>query len=149
MSVPGCIVGALFLCAFLLYGSGSALVETTPGTLLLLANSVAVVAVGLLAQRLVTAPSYLVARVCEALFLAVGVVFLLLRAPFSTDANTLCYQVAMVALGLGSLPFCRAMGRAGLIPGWLATWGTVGYGVFALGAVAELLGYGIGLVCSI
>jgi hypothetical protein len=143
------VIGALFLSAFLLYGGGSAVLSSTAGPLLLLANSVAVVAIGVLVQRLVAQPAYLVARGAEGVLLAVGVVFLLLREPFSTDANNACYQVAMLALGLGSLPFIRALRRADLIPGWLATWGLLGYGVFTLGATAELLGYGIGLACSV
>lgn len=109
----------------------------------------AVVAIGVLAQRLVVVPAYLAARVAEGVLLAVGVVFLLLRAPFSEDANDAAYQVAMIALGVGSLPFVLALRRAGLVPGLLAAWGLLGYAVFALGAAAEVLGYGVGLACSV
>lgn len=149
----GRVIGALFLSAFGLYGGGSALAgsESTveAGALLMLANCVAVAAIGVLALRLVRSNAYLVARAGEAVLLAVGVVFVLIRAPFSADANDYCYQLAMVSLGLGSLPFCAALRREGLVPSWLAVWGMVGYVVFALGAIAEILGYAVGVALSV
>ncbi len=36
-----------------------------------------------------------------------------------------------------------------LIPRWLSAWGIGGYAVFLVGAVAEVLGVHIGLVCTI
>jgi hypothetical protein len=150
----GRLIGALFLGAFAFYLAGGALAESGStlgaGALLMFANSVAVAAIGVLALRVIgpAGPAYLVARVAEAVLLTVGIVFLLTREPFATAANGYCFQLAMLSLGLGSLPFCTALRREGLVPGWLAVWGVVGYAVFALGAAAEILGHSVGVVLS-
>ena len=146
------------------------------GALLMLVNSLVVAAIGVLMLRVakphseVVAFGYLGARLVEAVVLAVGVVFLLLQIPLareavdggaagaaalpmlselSTQGNFYAYQVAMIALGLGSLPFWYLFYRSGLVPRFLAAWGIVGYAIFATGAVLEILGLEVGLILSI
>ncbi|MCY1063026.1 DUF4386 domain-containing protein [Nannocystis sp. SCPEA4] len=137
-SLAGRIAGALFLAAFLFYGGGMALSDKTIGVLLILANSVAVTAIGVLffgplrpaAPR--TARAYLAARVAEGTLLAVGVAFL---AGGNPEVNSYLYAAAMVLLAAGSIPMCLTLGRLRWIPQWLAIWGAVGYGLLAVGTV--------------
>lgn len=139
----GRITGALFLSAFLLYGGGSAIADTAAGQALMLANCVAVVVIGVLAVRALprwaarTALVYLLARLAEGGLLALGVVFLLRH---DASADDTAYAVAMLALGLGSLPFCRALGRWRAVPAWLALWGGLGYAALAVGSALALAG---------
>ncbi|MER7133201.1 DUF4386 domain-containing protein [Streptosporangium saharense] len=168
-------MGALFLIAFVVYMTGNALagsgeadqMRTGAGALLMLANSAAVAGIGVLMfpvlrrHHELSAHAYLVSRVVEAVMLAVGVVFLLLLVPLARDAaalplasvarqgNLYAYQIAMLSLGLGSLLFCRVLFQARLVPRFMAIWGTVGYAVFAVGAILEILGYGVGVALSV
>jgi hypothetical protein len=82
----------------------------------------------------------------EAVLLAVGV---LLISMGSAEGNSLAYQVAMLILGVGSVPFCLALLRDQFVPRWLAIWGMVGYAVLAAGALLELVGLAVGLVLAI
>jgi hypothetical protein len=149
----GRIVGVLFLAAFLCYGVGSALVDRPLGPALMLLNSVVVATIGVLVFRVLrrphlrTAATYLISRALEAALLAVGVV--LLVGLGSVEGNNLAYQFAMLILGVGSVPFCRALLRDRFVPGWLAVWGVVGYAVLAAGALLELVGPEVGLVLTI
>ena len=149
----GRIVGALFLAAFVFYGVGNALVDRPVGAALILLNSLVVGTIGAFVfrvfrrRRLRTAVTYLIARALEAVLLAVGVLLLILMG--SSQGNDLAYQFAMLILGVGSVPFCRALRRDRIVPGWLAVWGTVGYVLLAAGALLELMGLGVGLVLAI
>ena len=151
--VIGRIVGALFLAAFVCYGVGSAIADRAPGAALMLLNSVVVTTIGVLVFRLLrrphlrTAATYLSARLLEALLLGVGVVLLVWMG--SVEGNDVTYQIAMFSLSVGSVPFCRALLRDQLVPGWLAVWGIVGYAALAAGALLELLGLPVGLVLAI
>jgi hypothetical protein len=148
----GRMVGALFLAAFVCYGVGSAFADRAAGTALMLLNSVVVAAIGVLVFRLLrrphlrTAAIYLSARLFEAVLLAIGVVLLVMG---SVEGNDVTYQIAMFSLGIGSLPFCRALLRDQLVPVWLAVWGILGYAALAAGALLELVGLQVGLVFSI
>jgi len=153
-------VGALMLAAFLLYGVGSSIATTAaPGALLatgaalMLANSVAVIVIGVLMLPILrphtpaVANGYLGTRIFEGVFLAAGAVALLLASP---GTNFLAYNIAMAGLGLGSLFFCVALYRARLVPRFLAVWGFVGYAAFAAGCILELAGVAAaGLVSAI
>lgn len=183
----GRIVGALFLLAFVVYMTGGELAgsdASTPaaaaditasqtgiaaGALLMLANSVIVIAIGVLVlpvlrqRHEIAAHAYLVTRVAEGVVMAVGVLGLLLvplgqalagtgagegsvfaaLAQAAREANQYAYQVAMIGLGLGSVPFCRALFAERLVPRPLAALGIVGYPVLAAGMVLEVLGYGV------
>jgi hypothetical protein len=149
----GRIVGVLFLAAFLCYGVGSALIDHPVGAALMLLNSVVVATIGVLVFRVFrlrhprTAATYLIARALEAVLLAVGVA--LLVGMGSMEGNNLAYQFAMLILGVGSVPFCRALLRDRFVPGWLAVWGVVGYAVLASGALLELVGPDVSLVLAI
>jgi hypothetical protein len=153
----GRAIGALFLLAFLAYGVGGALAGSASvpaGALLMLANSAVVAGIGVLAFPVLrqhselTAHAYLVGRAVEAALLAVGVVFLLLPEPVPAG-NHYSYQVAMMAVGAVGVLFCRVLLRARLVPRAVAVWGVVGYAVFLLGAVLEVLGYGVGVALSV
>ena len=149
----GRAVGALFLLAFVAYGVGGA-VAGPPGALLMLVNSAVVAGIGVLAFPVLrphselTAHAYLVGRAVEAALLAVGVVFLLLPEPVPAG-NHYSYQVAMMAVATAGVLFCRVLLRARLVPRAIAVWGIVGYAVFLLGAVLEVLGYGVGVALSV
>lgn len=101
----------------------------------MLLNSVVVAAIGVLVFRVLrrphrgTAAAYLISRLLEGVLLAVGVVLLVNME--SVAGNNLAYQFAMIILGIGSLPFCRAMLRDRFLPRWLAAWGMVGYAMLA------------------
>lgn len=187
----GRTTGVLFLSAFLLYGGGSFLTTSTTGgalplpgnatspgrlsagAVLLLLNSLAVVAIGALAFRVLrprhhrTARTYLATRAAEAVLLALAplgtlTLTLLARGGAETPAATglqsvarsavahgeTAYWLAMATLGVGSVLFCRALLKSVLLPRFLAAWGVLGYAVFAGGSIAELAGYEVGLVLS-
>lgn len=152
-SIRGRIVGVLFLGAFVCYGIGNALVDRPIGVALMLLNSVVVVAIGALVFGVLrrrhsrTAAIYLLARCLEAALLAVGLLLLVLMA--SPQGNDLCYQLAMIILGIGSVPFCWVLLRDRFVPGWLAVCGIVGYVLLAVGAWLELIGLTVGLVFSV
>jgi hypothetical protein len=185
------VIGALFVSAFFLYGVGFGLVSSvtgapgylasiagqqltlTSGGFLMLLNSVAVVGLGVLFYPILakhgqrTAVAYLTARIVEGVFLAIGVLCLLMLLPLGqigveagqgwatalgsllSQANTLAYQVAMMSLGFASLFMCALLFRTRLIPRILAVWGFVGYAIFMAGAIVEIFGVHIGVMLSI
>jgi hypothetical protein len=149
----GRIAGALFLAAFVCYGVGNALVDHPVGVALMLLNSVAVATIGAIVfwalrrrHRWMTV-IYLVARTLEAALLAVGV--LLLVSTASSEGNDLAYQSAMIILGIGSVPFCWVLLKDRFLPGWLASYGIVGYALLAVGALLQLFGFTVGLVFAL
>ncbi len=174
-------IGILLLSAFALYGTGSLLAAgatsavgpgtdgVTPalgaGVVLILANSLAVLAIGILFVPVlshrspVAATTYLVARVVEAALLAVGGAALWALAAAQGDPlvsgvlvalDDAAYALGMVTLGAGSVVLCVTLLRAALLPRGIALWGAVGYALFALGSVLELLGVtGAGLVLAV
>lgn len=177
-------VGALFLAAFALYGLGAYFVEqaTGPGAganeilasesqirtgaLLIVANSIAVVAIGGLIYRLATVVerhvrlAYLGARVFEGVFLALTAVFglVMIAAAESgstnltsvlTESGNAAYQIAMIGLCAGSIPLFWALARSQALPRWLGLWGVVGYAIFGAGAALELFDVSAGVLLSI
>jgi hypothetical protein len=148
----GRFAGALFLAVFLLYGMGSALAPQPAGITLMLLNSAGVAAIGVILFRLLrpaaprTALLYVLTRITEAVLLAVGVVFL---AGGNTSANNTVYVVAMVVLGVGSLPFCLALTTHNGIPRWFGVWGMAGYALLALGVVLEPVVPGAGVALAV
>jgi hypothetical protein len=142
----------------------------------MLVNSGAVVAIGVLMFRVAKphgegiALGYLGTRIFESIVMSVGIVFLLLQIPLareaaeagaagvaslqvlsalSSEANFYAYQIAMIGLGVGSVPFWFLIYRSRLVPRPLAALGIIGYAVFAGGAVLEILGVEAGLILSI
>jgi hypothetical protein len=138
----GRLFGGLVLSAFLLYGIGTALDNETVGLALVTVNSLAVAVVGLIGFRLLRTQNpraggvYLAARVAEAILLAGGLALHTLADVSGAD-NT-GYLLGMIALGLGSLPFWRTVGREGLLSYRFALWGVAGYVLLATGAFLEL-----------
>lgn len=68
-------------------------------------------------------------------------------APYSASlanllvaGNDITFVVTMIALGLGSIPFCALLYRARLVPRPLAALGLVGYVALVAGSVLELSG---------
>ena len=144
--------------------NAASLWQLCAGSALLLLNSAAVLTIGALAFRVLrreyrrTASAYLTTRTVEAVLLALaplGTLLLALSASGSSGpARTLvenadtAYWVAMTTLGVGSLFFCLALLKSGLLPPVLAAGGVAGYAIFALGGVLELSGVGVGLILS-
>lgn len=151
-------IGLFFILPLLFYSIGSSLVEelstanalsTDPfavrfGGLLMILNSITVVAIGILVFPILSmyrkniALTYLVTRICEAILLLIGIVTILslnlteinLNAvefqsfqTFAFGINHFSYQIAMLMLGLGSIPFCFTLYKAQRIPKFLALSG--------------------------
>ena len=171
-------IGGLFIAAFFLYGGGTAVVTSvvggtaSPSTIsaqqttlalgvfLMLLNSMAVVALGVLLFPILerhggtTALAYLAARIVEGVFLALGALSLLLipqlgGASLAIQSNTLTYQVAEMSLAVGSIFMCSLLFRTRLVPRSLAIAGVIGYAIFLTGTVAEIFAVHIGLVLSV
>ena len=113
---------------------------------------------------------YLAARIVDAIFIAVMVLFVLVQIPLGSaylkaaapDASYLqalstlfsqaqlyAYEIGMSALGLAGLMLCYTLYRAQLVPRWLAIWGLVGYAIIFGGMLSAIMGSGLGDVSSI
>lgn len=146
------------------------------GAFLMLLNSVVDVGKGVLFFPILenhgkrTALAYLAAMIVEVVLLAVGVLALLMIVPIAqqgvvagqagagwakalgalaVQSNTMAYQIAEMALGLGGIFLCSLLFRTRLIPRFLAMWGVIGYAILVVGTIAEIFGIHIGLVLSI
>jgi hypothetical protein len=116
------------------------------------------------------AVGYLAARIMDALFIAIMVLFVLLHIPLGGEylnagtadtaalqalsavliqAKLYAYAFGMITLGLSGLLLCYTLYRARLMPRWLAIWGLVGYAIIFCGMVSEVMGSGLGLVSSL
>jgi hypothetical protein len=103
-------------------------------------------------------------RIVDAVFLAIGVVFLLLQIPLgsaylkagapgavylqtlsalSIQANLNTYNIGMAFLGIAGLLLCSMLYRARLVPRPLAVWGLVGYSVILGGSILEVVGFNL------
>ena len=144
------LVGLSILAAFLLFGGGQALMQSGSGWLgliLCLINSVAVVIIGVLIHPVIartaprTADIYRAARFAEALLLAISVLALqgLLDVPSISSESF--YRLAMIALGLGSIPLCLWLLRTKLVPTALGALGLIGYLCLVAAMVVSALGY--------
>ena len=141
------LIGVFFLLAFLAYGIGRQLFESTDnpekylGALLIVSNSVMVLFIGILLRRTLKRYNptvgniYLFTRIFEAL--ALSTIFL--NGNVSDDPG---YFSAMLVLGIGSIPMCLALLKHKITPSWLTIWGVIGYVVFAFGFLMELFGKG-------
>ena len=141
------VLGLLFLSAFPLYGVGSGLLVTESanlGLILVLANSLVVLGIGRILHTIalpyarVVARLYLAARILEALLL--GISGYLVYQDGLADSGALYYRIAMIGLGIASLPLLGVLMRVGRIPPWLGGFGMVGYTVFICGIVADGFG---------
>ncbi len=142
-------IGLLFLLAFLAYGTGRNLFESDNTSeklirsFLIIANSLIVLLIGLFVRKtlqhysILAGNIYLATRIVEAIALASIVLNLI---PTFHIHNDYGYFVAMLALGLGSIPMCISLYKNSLVPYWLALWGGIGYTSLAFGFLMELLG---------
>ena len=146
------------------------------GAFLMLLNSVVDVGKGVLffpildAYSRRTALAYLATMIVEVVLLDVGVLALLMLVPLAqlagdagqasvggtqalgslaVQSNTMAYQIAELALGIGGVVLCSLLFRTRLIPRFLAGWGVIGYAMLMAGAIAEIFGIHIGLMLSI
>lgn len=113
---------------------------------------------------------YFGARIMDAVFIAIMVLFLLLQIPLgneylkaaapdtfylqalsavSVQASQYAYQIGMSTLGIAGLMLCYTLYKAKLVPRVLAVWGLVGYAIIFGGMVSEIMGSGLGLASSI
>lgn len=142
-------IGILFLLAFIVYGFGRYYFENDyvftkfAGATLILLNSIIVIFIGFLFRKTLQEYNafvgniYLITRIFEAIALSSLVLTLITGVNFSNDYG---YFVAMVVLGLGSIPMCLTLYKHQISPPWLAVWGIIGYTVFAFGFLMELFG---------
>ncbi|MEE3329186.1 MAG: DUF4386 family protein [Myxococcota bacterium] len=135
------------MAAFPLYGVGSGLLVTESaslGLILVLANSLVVLAIGRILHAIAlpyarfVANFYLAARLLEALLL--GISGWLVYQDGIADSGALYYRIAMIGLGIASLPLLGLLMRVGRMPAWLGWFGIVGYTVFICGIVADGFG---------
>jgi hypothetical protein len=113
---------------------------------------------------------YLAARIVDAVFIAVMVIFILLQIPLgseylkaaasdtfylqvlstiSVQASQYAYQIGMSALGISGLILNYTFYKTKLVPRFLAVWGLIGYAIIFFGMLSETMGSGLGLVSSI
>lgn len=116
------------------------------------------------------AVGYLAARIMDALFIAIMVLFILLQIPLGaeylkaatadaaylqalgtllTRGQQYAYQMGMSTLGVSGLMLCYTLYKAKLLPRWLAGWGLVGYAIIFGGMLSEIMGSGLGLASSL
>jgi hypothetical protein len=113
---------------------------------------------------------YVGARIIDAVFIAVMVLFVLLQIPLGSEHLTAgaaeasylqalssvvrqgqlyAYDIGMITLGVSGLMLNYTLYRAKLIPRPLAIWGLVGYAIIFGGMISEVMGSGLGLASSI
>lgn len=151
------------------------------GVLLEFVDAVAIVGVGVILFPILKkhneaiAISYVGTRLIECATLIVSGIGLLLLAPLSLEyvqagspdasyfqtlgsvliaQGDFAFQMAMLALGLGSIPFCYLLYKSNLIPRTLAVLGLIGYAALFLGTMAGMFGFidvtqGLGLLTVI
>jgi len=113
---------------------------------------------------------YLAARIVDAIFIAVMVLFLLFQIPLGSEylkaagpnaaslqalgsvtvqASQYAYEIGMSAVGLAGLMLCYTLYKAKLIPRILAVWGLVGYAIILVGMLSAVMGSGLDLISSL
>jgi hypothetical protein len=142
-------IGSFFLLAFLAYGFGRHLFESESyferytGALFIIANSLMVLFIGILLRKtlqqynVLVGNMYLFTRVFESIALASIVLNLIPSVRISGDYG---YFLAMLILGLGSIPMCLTLHKHNIAPTWLSLWGVIGYAIFSFGFFMELFG---------
>lgn len=112
---------------------------------------------------------YLAARIINAIFITVMVLFVLIQIPLASaylkaaapDASFFqalsalfeqgrlyAYEIGMSAVGVSGLILCYTLYKAKLVPGWLAIWGLVGYAIILVGMLSAVMGSGLGDLSS-
>jgi hypothetical protein len=160
------VVGVLFFAATISYAVGNALIASALkaphalsnpnfaqiriGVLLEFIDATAVVGIGVLLFLILRkysegmARGYAGSRIIEAVLLLVSALSALLL--LTLTLYDLAFQLAMIALGVGSLLLCYILYKFRLVPRALSVLGFVGYiAIFAYGLL-EIFGSNIGLV---
>ena len=113
---------------------------------------------------------YLAARIVDAIFIAVMVLFALIQIPLGSEfvraaapdapslqalstlfsqAQLYAYEIGMSALGVSGILLCTMLYRAKLLPRWLAVWGLLGYAIIFCGMLSAVMGSGLGDLSSL
>jgi hypothetical protein len=113
---------------------------------------------------------YLAARILDAAFIAIMVLFLLVQIPLGSEflktagasasylqalstitvqASQYAYAMGMSTLGVSGLILCYVLYKTKLVPRILAVWGLIGYAVIFVGMISQILGSGLGLMSSL
>ncbi len=113
---------------------------------------------------------YLAARIVDAVFIAIMVLFILIQIPLGseyvkaaapdtfyfqalgtlfTQAKLYAYEIGMSTLGISGLLLCSTLYKANLVPRWLAVWGLLGYATILVGMVSAIMGSGLGDLSSL
>ena len=116
------------------------------------------------------AVGYLAARIVDATFIAIMVLFILIQIPLGsayvkaaapdtfylqalgtlfTQAQLYAYEIGMSTLGISGLLLCSTLYKANLVPRWLAIWGLLGNATILVGMVSAVMGSGLGDLFSI
>lgn len=144
-------IGVLFLVATIAYGSGYAMVTNRPivGSFLEFVDVIAVIGIGALFFSILKRYStpiawmYLATRILEAALLSVSIASIFFASALLYER---AFEIAMLILGLGSLPFVYLLYRSRLIPQAISVLGFIGYAALLLWALLELSGYTTGFV---
>src|SRR5215211_3013234 len=168
------VVGALYLAGFVVGIGGNIMIQSmlgAPDPLAAISAKSMTVAIGAILWLLAVigdaghgvlmfpilkqhsermAIGYLAARIVDAIFIAIMVLFVLIQIPLGseyvkaaapdafylqalgtlfTQAQLYAYEIGMSALGLAGLMLCYTLYRAKLVPRWLAVWGLLGYAI--------------------
>jgi hypothetical protein len=187
------IVGVVYLAGFVVGIGGMALIQSVlsaPDQLATLSANSRALAIGAVLWLLAVAGDaahgvlmfpllkqhsermaigYLAARIVDAIFIAVMVLFVLLQIPLGgeylkaapadasylqglstlfSQAQLYAYEIGMSALGVSGLILCSTLYRAKLVPRWLAAWGIVGYAIILCGMLSAIMGSGLGDLSS-
>lgn len=188
------VVGVIYLAGFVIGLAGTGLIQSilgaphylstvsanstllASGALLWLLASIGDASHGILLFPVLKRQSermalgYLAARIADAVFLAIYVLFILVQIPLgsayltaaapgtfslqalstmSTQANLYAYDIGMIALALAGLTLNLTFYRAKLVPRWIAIWGILGYAILFCGTVSVVMGSGLSLVSSL
>lgn len=113
---------------------------------------------------------YLAARIVDAIFIAVMVLFILMQIPLASEylkaattnesnllslgtlfsqAQLYSYEIGMSAVGFSGFLLCYTLYKTNLLPRWLAIWGLAGYVIILLGMISAVIGSGLGDILSI
>ena len=116
------------------------------------------------------AVGYLAARIVDAIFIAIMMLFILIQIPLGseylkaaapdtfylqalgtlfTQAKLYAYEIGMSTLGISGLLLCSTLYKAKLVPRWLAVWGLLGYAIILCGMVSAVMGSGLGDLSSL
>ena len=108
------------------------------------------IALGYAGTRIIECLLLLVAGISSLLLIALSQAYVQAGAPDASYFQSLgtvlvahselTFQVAMIALGLGSMPFCYLLYRSRLIPRAMSVLGFIGYAALFLGGLLELFG---------